>query len=141
VGDLAFDGEPEDGRGRAARARDWPVDSDVALSPAAERFMARHVDSVGTLDLLTLLHDGGARDWTLPDLCAELRCPSAWAVRQLGRLALLDLVLQPEPGLHRFSSSGRHFAAVAEIVRAYRQQRGAVVRWVFAAPAPGAVAD
>jgi hypothetical protein len=117
------------------------VDSDVVLSAAAERFMTRHVDSVGALDLLALLHDGGARDWELPELCAELRCPSAWAVRQLGRLAMLDLVHQPEPGRHRFSSSGRHVAAVDEIVRAYRQQRGAVVRWVFATPAPGAGVD
>ncbi len=97
--------------------------------------MARHVDSVGALDLLTLLHDDPGREWTAAELCAELRCPSVWAARQLGRFARLDVIAQPEPDRHRFSPGGRHGAAVDEIVAAYREDRAAVAGWVFAAPA------
>jgi hypothetical protein len=110
------------------------VTPDVVLTAAAERLMARYVDSVGALDLLLLLHAAPGRDWTLAELCAELRCPPTWAARELGRLAELDLVTQPEPGHHRFCAGGRPGAAVEELVRAYQQDRAAVVRWVFATP-------
>jgi hypothetical protein len=117
------------------------VSSDLVLSPAAERFMSRHVDSVGTLDLLALLHAERGRDWGLAELCAELRCPSAWATRQVGRLAMLGLVLQPEPGLYRLAPSSRQSVVVDEIVAAYRRDRPAVARWVPAQSPPGAVLD
>jgi hypothetical protein len=110
----------------------------LELTPAAQRLLAGHVDSVGALDLLLLLHATRDRVWTADALCARLRCPEPWVQVQLGRLAAAGLVTRTESGL-RYRRGARFGAAVDELARVTRQDRAAVVRLIFAQP-PGQLA-
>jgi hypothetical protein len=111
----------------------------VALSRSAEQLIARHVDSVGTLDLLLLVHARRDRDWSVQELCDNLRCPDSWAADQIARLQALELLVEVEPQRYRFKRGRRHGAAVDEIARACRRDRAEVTRAIFARPARGRV--
>jgi len=56
------------------------------LTSDAERLIARHVDSVGVLDLLLLLRGEPSRVWTRDGVACQLACPLGWAERELERL-------------------------------------------------------
>ena len=45
---------------------------DVELTSSAQRLLTRHVDSVGALDLLLLIHRTRDRDWGVDELCEQL---------------------------------------------------------------------
>lgn len=107
---------------------------DEALTPAAERLITRHIDSMGALDLLLLVHRTRDRDWSLAGLCAELRCPSAWAVSQLRVLDSLGLVMQPAPGRHRYVHGRQYGPAVDAIARVHRRDPALVTKLVLAKP-------
>jgi hypothetical protein len=104
----------------------------VQLPRAAERLIARDIESVGALDLLLLLHGGRDRDWSLAELCDALRCPEAWAEDQLRRLAAIDLARTGADGRHRYRRGRQYGPAVDAIARASRHNRAAVTRLVFA---------
>ena len=105
------------------------------LTSAARRLLAEHVDSVGALDLVLLLHETRDRAWTGGELCAHLRCPEPWARAQLGRLAAAGLVASNEDR-HQYRRGRRFGTAVDELARVCRRDRAAVVRLIFAQP-PG----
>jgi hypothetical protein len=103
----------------------------VQLPRSAERLIARHVESVGALDLLLLLHGGRDRDWSLDELCTALRCPAPWAEEQLRQLIALDLAREVADGRYQYRRGRQHGAAVDAIARACRHDRAAVTRLVF----------
>jgi len=102
------------------------------LPRAAERLISHHVESVGALDLLLLLHGGRDRDWSLQELCGALRCPEPWAEDHLRQLAAIELAEEVSDGCHRYRRGGRYGPAVDAIARACRDDRAAVTRLVFA---------
>ena len=104
------------------------------LSAAAQRLITHHVDSAGALDLLLLMHGTAGRDWGLAELCAELRCPSAWATKQLRVLDALGLVIQPAPGRYRYVPGRQYARAVDEIALVHRDDPASVVALGFARP-------
>lgn len=116
--------------GLTPRARHNKGPLDVELSATAQQLLARHVESVGALDLLLLLHE--RRDWDVRELCVELRCPRPWAEAQLARLADAGLVAEDAPGHVHYRRGPRFGPAADEIARACRQHRGAVARFIFA---------
>jgi DNA-binding IclR family transcriptional regulator len=101
------------------------------LTRAAERLISQHIDSVGALDLLLLLHEGRDRDWSIQELCRTLRCPDGWAEEQLARLAAIGLVAADE-GRYRYTRGRQYGPAVDQIARACRHDRAAVTKLVFA---------
>ena len=109
----------------------------MALTRSAEQLIARHVDSVGALDLLLLVHDRRDRDWSAEELCEALRCPDRWAAEQIARLEALDLLGEVAPQRYRYLRGRRFGAAVDEIARAWRRDRAAVTRQIFARPPGG----
>lgn len=108
---------------------------DTALTRAAERLINRHLDSVGALDLLLLMHSTRDRDWDLSDLCLELSCPERWATGQLERLTALGIVAQTAAGRYRYGHGNGHAVAVDEVARACRRNRPTVTKLIFAKPA------
>ena len=111
------------------------VTSSVPLSRSAGRLIAAHLDSVGALDLLLLLH-AGHRDWSLTELCDRLRCPPAWAQDQLDRLERVALVRRVADGRYQYRRGPEYGPAVDELAHAGRRDRAAVTRLIFAHP-PG----
>lgn len=109
------------------------------MTRAAKRFIAKHLDSVGALDLLLLVHGARDRSWSLAELCEALQCPEAWAQSQLGRLARLGLLVEVAPDRVQYRRADDHGLAVDQVAHACRRSRSAVIRHIFAvAPRPGA---
>jgi DNA-binding IclR family transcriptional regulator len=107
---------------------------DLELTRTAERLITRHVDSVGALDLLLLLHAGRDRDWSIAELCEALGCPASWARARLQRLDGLGLVMTVD-GRHRFRRDPTLGPDVDELARVCRTDRAAVTRLIFTRPA------
>lgn len=105
--------------------------ADEVASHAADRFLGRHVDSVGALDLLLLLHETRERDWSAAELCERLRCPETWADRELERFLELG-VIATSGDRFRYQRTGRHGPAIDAIASACRRDRAALVRRIFA---------
>jgi hypothetical protein len=102
------------------------------LTRAAERLIFRHIDSVGALDLLLVLHGGRERDWSVDELCRTLRCPPAWAEDQLARLLAIGLLAESDDGRYQYRRGREYGPAVDQIARACRRDRAAVTRLIFA---------
>ena len=107
------------------------------LSRAAERLIARHIHSVGTLDLLLLLHGGRDRDWSLEELCGVLRCPDGWAEEQIAALAAIGLVGETAERRYQYRRGRQYGPATDAVARACRRDRAAVTRLIFARPPHG----
>jgi hypothetical protein len=108
------------------------VDEPRELTRAAERLLAEHVDSVGALDLLLLLHGGRDRSWSADELCQSVRCPESWIEGQLVQLIALELLAEVEYGRYEYRRGRRFGPAVDEIAHACRRDRAAVTRRIFA---------
>ena len=102
------------------------------LTRDAERLIARHVDSVGVLDLLLLLRGEPHRAWTRDDVCEELACPLGWAERELDRLRHAGLAGADDGGYRYAPGSARQRAAVDNVARAWRRDRAAITKLIFA---------
>jgi DNA-binding IclR family transcriptional regulator len=117
------------------------VASPEHLTREAERLLAAHIDSVGTLDLLLLLHAQRDRDWSAVELCESLRCPDAWAVEQISRLRAVGLVTEGPDGRYRYVHGREYGACVDAVARACRTDRASVTRRIFAGPAGSQLVD
>ncbi len=102
------------------------------LTRDAQRLIARHVDSVGALELLLLVRGQPDRVWTRDAVREELACPPAWAERELERLRHGGLVRREADGYRFAPSSARQRAAVDSVARACERDRAAVTRLIFA---------
>lgn len=99
--------------------------------------LRRHVRSVGTLELLLLLHAERDRSWAPEEICDALQCPRRWALTQLEAMVRGGL-LEPDDGEWRFAPASDELErATAALQEAYRRDSRAVVRFVFATPSRG----
>lgn len=110
------------------------MDEPRELTRAAERLIAEHVDSVGALDLLLLLHGGRDRPWGVDEICRTLRCPESWVESQLAQLILLGLLSETGVGHYVYQRDRRLGPAVDEIAHVWRRDRASVTRRIFARP-------
>ena len=102
------------------------------LTNDAERLIIRHVDSVGVLDLLLLLQGEPDRVWTRDAVREELACPPGWAERELERMRREGFAA-PDAGGYRYAPSNAGLrAAVDSVARAWKRDRAAVTRLIFA---------
>ncbi len=111
------------------------------LTHDGERLIARHVDSVGVFDLLMLLRSEPDRAWACDAVCAELKCPPAWAERELERLCGAGLAAVTDGGYRYAPESARMRVAVDSLARAWRRDRAAVTQLIFAARRRGSRSD
>jgi hypothetical protein len=108
------------------------VSEPAHVSRAAERLIEEHLDSVGTLDLLLLLHQDPDRTWSSDELCQALRCPETWGDAKLTELGALGVVVTDDEGRHRYRHEGRFGPAVDQIALLSRRDRGVLTRRIFA---------
>jgi hypothetical protein len=111
--------------------------SESGLTAEVERFIAEHIHSVEQIEVLLLVQRTAPREWTAPQIAAELRTgiPSAasrladlTARRMLGTLERAEptYVYAPTPELDR---------SVRALRLAYAERRVAVINAIFAKPA------
>jgi hypothetical protein len=102
------------------------------LTRDAERLIAHHVDSVGVLDLLLLLRGEPDRVWTRDAAADQLACPLGWAERELERMRHGGLATVDSDGYRYAPANAGLRAAVDNVARAWKRDRAAVTRLIFA---------
>jgi hypothetical protein len=107
------------------------------ISTRLEAFIAAHVESVGQLEVLLLLHADPARAWDAAAVAQALRVDAAWAGETLAALTDRRLAARV-PGqtlCYRYAIEQSNHAAVDELARAYADRRVTVIQLIFAKPA------
>lgn len=105
------------------------------FSPALRRFVRRCIDSVGTVDVLLLLHAEPERDWTVEEVSERLRSSTFSATRQLEELARKGLFRSPEPGRYRYGPKNRQLGGhVDELADAYARRRHPLIAFIYSEP-------
>jgi len=110
-----------------------------AMPPDVRRLIADHVHSVGALDLLLLLRDDPDRWWSARDVARTIRCPVAWAERELERLSRGALVAASGDGdSFAFRPADAALArAVETLSRFYVSHAREIVGLILAVPVSG----
>lgn len=104
------------------------------LPPAVRTLIRRQVHSVGSLELLMLLHAERDRSWSVEEICDALGCPRAWAETQLAALRHGGLLERGEAGWRFAPATAELEQATGALQDAYRLHSREVVRFVFATP-------
>ena len=107
------------------------------IGPELQRFVAEHIHSVEQLEVLLLLRNSGAREWTAPEVSRALSShPHSVETRMLD-LRARGLVESRE-GDHEFSFRYAPGAGTGELVdelaRAYAERRTSVINLIFSKP-------
>ena len=103
------------------------------IDSCVQDFLTTHINSIGDLEVLLALVDGGARWWDVPSMAAQLGIPVTAARRALDALAASNLLAirvsddiryQLQPGNADLEERVQQFVA------AYRKSPVSVLRWV-----------
>ena len=95
------------------------------------------IGSVLELEILLLLHAQSTRQWTAPEIAAELRIDPNWAEGQLQDLCGKGLVHceAGDPSIYMFAPRSKELrAAVDALVPVYAERRVTVVTLIFSKP-------
>ena len=109
----------------------------MALDPEVERFLSANIHSVEQLEVLLLLHRGGAREWSALDVSRELSSHPHSVESRLLDLRARGLIEAREDGpgfSYRFAPPANVVATVAALQQAYSERRVAVITAIFAKP-------
>ncbi|HEX6746996.1 MAG TPA: hypothetical protein VF092_06830 [Longimicrobium sp.] len=98
------------------------------------RFLAEHVESAEQLDALMLLRADPARGWTAEALSQALFSVPQSAARTLERLQAHGFAAGDgaSPPTYRYAAASAHAALVERLAEAYRANRAAVIKQLFA---------
>jgi predicted ArsR family transcriptional regulator len=103
------------------------------LPPSVRRFVQRRIDTVEQLEILLLLQHHADRSWNAARVADALQLTEPAAAEHLealGRRDLLDVRLSSDV-VYRYSPATAELAGiVAQVVDAYREHRGDVLRLV-----------
>lgn len=103
------------------------------LDPTVATFLARHIRSVGELEVLLLLHHTPHRTWTPEQVAAELRTNDAAAATQLAKLVGSGLLKKDEASpAFRYDPDEPELTPVIEhLARLYPTWRTAVISTIY----------
>lgn len=107
---------------------------DPAIPEDVERFLAEHVESAEQLDALVLLCSSPDRGWTADALSQALFSVPQSAAKTLERLRARGFATSddaPTP-TYRYAADGVDAQRVERVAAAYRANRAAVIRLLFA---------
>lgn len=96
--------------------------------------IARHVDSVGRLELLLLIFRDASALWSADDLARELRIDPAWTAAELSQLAARGLIERTSEGEWHATATPEIAASVTRVAQAYADRRVSVVALIYAKP-------
>jgi hypothetical protein len=109
-------------------------------------FVAEHIGSVGELELLLLLRDDPAREWTASEAAARLHHVPDWVAARLEELVgqgLAAVRLAGTRGVYRFAPASTALeGSVDAVAEAFRARRTAMISLIYARPGgPGHLSD
>lgn len=107
------------------------------LSPEVQRFIAQHIDSAEQLEILLLLQREPEKEWTALDVSQAIYTVPASATMRLEGLVAGGFVASTGGSDPRYRFSPRSDALreqIAVLAAAYRADRVAVIKLIFARP-------
>jgi hypothetical protein len=108
------------------------VGSDLPLK--TRDFIARHIISVGQLEILLLLHEHKERRWTAREITLHLRSEETSVEKWLGMLVALRLAAQVENTYHFAPATEELASGTLDLAEAYRARRIKVIELIFSKP-------
>ncbi len=96
-----------------------------------ERLLEGSLTSVGTLELLLLLHGRPRRSWRVDDLSTALSSPTSWTALQLESLEGADLVTGREGGWRYAPGTPELDRAVDDLAELWNADRRRITNWAF----------
>ena len=100
-------------------------------------FVSEHIRSLRGLEMLLVLQDDAARDWTAGQLSSELRAAPQWAEAELQFFAERGLLARSEsdPDCYRYAPTRLELAnAVTALSALYPARRFSIIEVIFSAP-------
>jgi hypothetical protein len=114
------------------------VVGEEAIPNEVRQFLVDHVDSVMQLELMLLLQSEPGRQWSGPDIAAELRVDTTWVAAQLDDLCRRQVLICHGGPTARYQF-GPADPAVAQTVRMlasrYATHRVSIISMIFSKPA------
>ena len=110
------------------------------LSPAVKRFIRENIQSVEQIEILALMRNASAREWTAHSLDQTLRSSEQSISRRLADFARAGLLVETEGTAKTYRYQPRDSAldaAAAETLQAYRTRSVLVIETIFKADDPG----
>lgn len=118
--------------------------SSAELTDAARRLLVQHIDAVGKLDLLLMLHGDPGRAWTAERMGRQMRASAKWAQAQMESLERARLLRRQgdggDPGWVYDPLDAELARAVDDLVSACRLDWPGVTREVMSLRGGGAQA-
>ena len=107
---------------------------DSELSVEVRDFISRYIVSIEELEILLMLQDEKARDWSPAEINAQLRSQEASILKWLNSLVRLRLIRE-SGGRYRFEPESETLARqTAAVAQAYRDLRIKVIEFIFSKP-------
>ncbi|HEY3243735.1 MAG TPA: hypothetical protein VGM03_10325 [Phycisphaerae bacterium] len=109
-----------------------------AVPEHVRNFIAEHVRSLKSLELLLMLHADPGRAWTGTELGRELRAAPEWAQRELEDLAGRGLAAPgTAAGTFRYAPRRTELdETIAMLAALYPERRFTIIQIIFGAPEP-----
>ncbi|MFO1499341.1 MAG: hypothetical protein U1G07_13260 [Verrucomicrobiota bacterium] len=98
---------------------------------ALRRFIAEHIDSVETLEILLLLNANPGEVWTVDGVFKVIKSNPASIHVRLKRLHQMGFLRLDEQGRYCYNASDGSVELVAKLALAYHQSRVRVLETVF----------
>lgn len=101
------------------------------------RFLATHIESVHTLEVLLLLFGGGDRAWSIEEVHASVKSSLGAAKTSLLGLAAGELVRPTSPDRRSFQyypKSAEVDKCIRELAAAYAERSTAVIEIIYSHP-------
>lgn len=121
----------------SGRADDGTPGMTPGVPSGVQQFLGRYIDSVEQLEILLLLHEHPAREWTVAEVTRALYAHPASVGRRLGRLSearLLGRIEGAEPRYRYAPANDTLAAAVGELAHCYRERRVAIITFIASRP-------
>lgn len=107
------------------------------LPEELSRFIAGHIDSVHTLEVLLLLHEKRDQAWTASDVLGSVKSSLGAIQNSLDQLVVQGLVRQTSenPAAYQYSPKNAGVVQlIAELSTAYAERRSTVIQSIYSRP-------
>jgi hypothetical protein len=101
---------------------------------AVRGFVGAHIESVGQLEVLLLLHSRRDEDWTAGAVQRELRVAPEAAASRLADLRTRGLVKEEPAGTYRYAPTSELAPVVDALAEAYAARKVSVIKLIYSKP-------
>lgn len=97
-------------------------------------FMKNYINSVAILDLLIMIKNQPAREWTANDVSAEMRTNPSYAMLQLNQLVDAKVIEKSEKGFFRYKVDSPHHEVIEQLEEFYNLKKSSIINQIYSQP-------